>query len=123
MSIDINGLTKNALVTVRQLVPDAIVEGQLIKYGTTMDTATLKSSKSIAEQKTVECIFEDSTLEDESAQNSQVNTQEIHIIGFDVGDVREFDELVVGGETYKTVELEEIRIGLNVPLRTFVVSR
>lgn len=121
--VDINKLTAGAIDTIRKMLPDVIIPGQLVSYAQTMDPATARMVNAVSKSLVVECIYATAVQESESSDFSLSDRLTVYILGFEAGHLFDYQYLIIGGEQFSTAKISETRIGGKVPLRIFEISR
>jgi hypothetical protein len=126
MSVNINSLVNQAFATIEQVMPDAIVQGRLVKYDSVYDRDTAKYANTESDSQDVKCVFDESEEYFRISENSNTTTIKIHVFGLLDKTVDMFDELELtlksGVKKYKTSELTSINVGTSAVLHTFIIT-
>ena len=125
--IDLNSLINQTFGKIQEVVPDVIVQGELVKYDKVYDRNTATYSNQIIDQQSVRCVFDSTEEFFRTAEHSDSIVSKIHVFGYLLKPVDLFDELTLqlsqGPVTYKTDKLKQINIGESSALHTFLVTR
>lgn len=124
--IDLNGLVKQAFETIESTIPDAIVQGRLVKYEKTYNRSTSMYEFTESESQNVKCVFENSEEMFRTSENTDTIISKIHVFGLLPKPVDMFDELQLTIDSqiqkFKTEKLRKINIGESSVLHTFIIT-
>ncbi len=127
MKVDLDGLINSAFNTIEEIIPDAIVQGELVKYEKVYNRETAQYDENVVDRQAVRCVFDDIEESFRISENSNTFISKIHVFGFLEKQVEMFDELQLtmdsGLVTYKTAELTQVNIGKSTALHTFIITR
>lgn len=125
--IDLNRLITETFGTIENVIPDAVINGRLVKYDKVYDRSTAKYVNTQIDTQDIKCVFDYSDEIFRIAENSDSIVSKIHVFGLLPKPVEMFDEVILemdnGDEVYKTEQLRKINIGESSVLHTFVITR